>query len=926
MSIEHEALEVIEMDFDLENPAVRKRIIDNSTQLYAEPMVSAVREAISNGYDAIMRAVAMGISNVRNIHITLPTAENEYNVVIEDTGTGMTMDVIRKNYAKYDSSDKSNMVGQLGNYGYGAKAPLAYAKSFTVETTVDGETIVFKCVAGEFKNETFILSREHTGRKNGTIVSIPIKREDLKKLEESVHAYGKFPTDVNFYVNGVKLKPTSDYILLDTVLLSKDDPLQRKSDIWVPKVDYLKNLVGKKDLSATNIVYNLAGYSYESPQNNSALFAMEDVNRYVNRYQNNTQPANYSKPIVVQIHSDMVDFTPSREKIKNNERSLQLHKTIVNKFLSHTSEALISAIVAVKEQVGPTALFDSDFLTSFKSSMFGGTKFVVENRDDADGFVYVYSTIFANGYPGGTLKEKFGFPLATLDLNDGSNIIRYVNNVQDDSGVFGVFSTFNDFVSSPASDNIMKAFGFDLIEESKRDYDDAIEAVKHVNNKPNLVPLVPQYRRGIYKINDYFSNINNYFDNNKFISMSGVFMGEIPVHRKYFSDSKLKVVVLENMNSKHIKKVRSNRPYLFNNMENIVFVLHKGEVDYVEIDCIQRHFPLLSFEIQDADDFFEGIEKAKKKKPTNRKKPTNSSFSSASVPCFMYAKQLTIPSTIQKTNRAVEGLCSNLYKAPTMKCNIEDFFDADTAIVFYNSTFKINTFFNDVLNRNDDIFDKKILFVYQRNVVGHSQVMNNLVDNHIDRLYSDNEFNYHFKGATKLYKRLRHSDVLNLDLAQFSDLEILVSMMRADSVPVKMDLSYFAPVMTEYTFGTKYEEAANILADLKLEASNNYNFINEIVKKRLSHMDGFTSEFQSRFSEELYNNIINVLYLGAKVNSAYRREQDRLLNPIDNVKISLIKVGAEFNGLDTIDDTLGEVDVSARKACIEILDKLNSVS
>lgn len=95
-----------------------QRIIMNMlrSQIYSNPLDSAVREIISNGIDA---HVAAGCP-ARPIVINTPNAFQEC-FSVRDYGHSMTPDIIKNIYAMLGSSSKRDSDTQIGCYGIGAR-------------------------------------------------------------------------------------------------------------------------------------------------------------------------------------------------------------------------------------------------------------------------------------------------------------------------------------------------------------------------------------------------------------------------------------------------------------------------------------------------------------------------------------------------------------------------------------------------------------------------------------------------------------------------------------------------------------------------------------------------------------------------------------------------------------------------------------
>ena len=112
-------------------------ILDLLTDLYENPIEATVREVVSNAVDASVAA-----NTKKTIKITLPTSLRS-TFTVQDFGTGMSIETIKNVYSQYGVSSKRDDFSQIGAFGLGAKAPLAYCSEFNVVTTHKGITTSF---------------------------------------------------------------------------------------------------------------------------------------------------------------------------------------------------------------------------------------------------------------------------------------------------------------------------------------------------------------------------------------------------------------------------------------------------------------------------------------------------------------------------------------------------------------------------------------------------------------------------------------------------------------------------------------------------------------------------------------------------------------------------------------------------------------
>jgi hypothetical protein len=153
-------------------------------KLYSNPISSICREVASNAVDA-HREVGKA---EHPIQITLPTAFEPW-YKIKDWGPGISPDRMENIFVKFGSSSKRGSNTQVGGFGIGAKVPLAYTDTFTIETIVDGTKYNYACVIDETQvGKIVLLSKISTDDPNGTEIIIEVKGQDFRSFAEHTQA------------------------------------------------------------------------------------------------------------------------------------------------------------------------------------------------------------------------------------------------------------------------------------------------------------------------------------------------------------------------------------------------------------------------------------------------------------------------------------------------------------------------------------------------------------------------------------------------------------------------------------------------------------------------------------------------------------------------------------------------------------------
>lgn len=314
--IQPDEVEEIEMGI---NAAAMKLIIDRLTDLYPHPIDSSVREVISNAIDATAK---LPEDERKPVEILSPTALNASFRVI-DHGIGMSPDDVRKIYSQYGGSTKTDDFTQLGAYGLGAKAPLAYCSEFQVTTSKDGITTIFTCSRKAMGNVTTIVSSKHTGRENGTEVVIPVKTQDLGDFRHSINKFKQFAPDVPLNIDTEHVVTEDCYQLFDNFML--DDETGTVGRVWINNEEartYFENLVRPSRYYNSNFTvrYVLSGWMYSIGDSGG------------------------DPTFIVELKPGVVDFSSSRDSITRNERSNALHGRVVE-YYSVLNETLLEKVM-----------------------------------------------------------------------------------------------------------------------------------------------------------------------------------------------------------------------------------------------------------------------------------------------------------------------------------------------------------------------------------------------------------------------------------------------------------------------------------------------------------------------------------------------------------------------------------------------------
>jgi hypothetical protein len=177
-SLEHEAMSI--------DPTALNHIMSVLTTLYSEPAWAVLREVVSNGLDAHVKA-----NSKKPVEITLPSYSNNHTLTVRDFGHGMTKKQISKIYRLYGASTKREDNVQVGGFGLGAKSPLALAQRFDVISVAKhrgkpNELTEFYIEKDSFGvGQVFYVRHEETDLPSGVEVRVPYGEDYGYKIQDS---------------------------------------------------------------------------------------------------------------------------------------------------------------------------------------------------------------------------------------------------------------------------------------------------------------------------------------------------------------------------------------------------------------------------------------------------------------------------------------------------------------------------------------------------------------------------------------------------------------------------------------------------------------------------------------------------------------------------------------------------------------------
>lgn len=108
-------------------------VMDMLSKLYNDPMNAAIREYVSNAYDANVEADA-----TKPVELTLPCTENDGLLMVKDYGHGLDYMGIVSVFANFGTSTKRDSDNLIGGFGIGSKSGLAVSNAINVSSVCNG--------------------------------------------------------------------------------------------------------------------------------------------------------------------------------------------------------------------------------------------------------------------------------------------------------------------------------------------------------------------------------------------------------------------------------------------------------------------------------------------------------------------------------------------------------------------------------------------------------------------------------------------------------------------------------------------------------------------------------------------------------------------------------------------------------------------
>lgn len=214
-----------------------------SKSIYSNPIGSIVRELVSNGFDAHIKAIKKGLypeGTIKPVIVKGYYEEEEYYISFQDFGSGIDEENFHNVYLKYLSSDKRDTNDYMGAMGLGSKSPFSYTLSYYLITRVDGTEWFYIMSKGQNAKPNWdLMYKKETTEPNGTTVKFVIEGfkggKDWYRFQEEILSQLKYFDDV--YIDGFEVD--NEYKILEYEYFKfRKDTEEEEMHIALGKVSY----------------------------------------------------------------------------------------------------------------------------------------------------------------------------------------------------------------------------------------------------------------------------------------------------------------------------------------------------------------------------------------------------------------------------------------------------------------------------------------------------------------------------------------------------------------------------------------------------------------------------------------------------------------------------------------------------------------
>jgi len=334
--------ESIGMTLDLDSAGFLMQML--SKNIYSDEIGSTIRETVSNALDSSRRA---GGGEPVLVSLKKNETSGGYEFTVEDFGIGLDDNDVRDIISKYGKSDKRGSSIELGMFGLGFKAPLAYSSSFTFICRKGGKERSYMMYEGEDGNAIDLLYESDTDLPNGVKVIVPVKdnnRDEFgNKIREQLAYFENVYFDVNYLKQGYW--STYDTIKNDFTIhrgeefqwseLSKDGDLHICLDNVYYPIDFAKLGIGRINIPV-GLKFSLTDGVFPTINRESVRYTQEAKEIILNKIKT---VADYFVKKYNESVTDTDDLKVIFDYYRNNDKIVPLGNTnfVINSIIKHSS-------------------------------------------------------------------------------------------------------------------------------------------------------------------------------------------------------------------------------------------------------------------------------------------------------------------------------------------------------------------------------------------------------------------------------------------------------------------------------------------------------------------------------------------------------------------------------------------------------------
>lgn len=269
---EGQSQESIGMSLDLDSAQMLMQML--SKNLYSDPIGSTVREWASNALDSHRRA---GVDTPIIVKLAM-NEQNNYEFSVEDFGLGLDDDDVKNIISKYGKSTKRDSSIELGMFGLGFKAGLAYSSAFYFVCRKNGMERKYMMYEGENGNTIDLLYETPTDKGNGVKMILPVKKyyEDtfITHIQKQLGYFENVYFDVKGIDNNFKIVRGDDFQWSE---LNKDGFMHICLDNVYYPLDYSKLGTSSPIKFPVGLRFGLSDGIYPTPNREAIRYTKETI-------------------------------------------------------------------------------------------------------------------------------------------------------------------------------------------------------------------------------------------------------------------------------------------------------------------------------------------------------------------------------------------------------------------------------------------------------------------------------------------------------------------------------------------------------------------------------------------------------------------------------------------------------------------------